>query len=143
MPGPQYSLFTTPLESPGSFEGFLRNGFHVRIVTNCYSALEAIKASPPDLILCSHTCLNNGIGGLLGILMNEFDLLQTPLIVVTGDRPEEDTQMLQLLVGAVDYVPRSIDPRLLRWKVMNWTYLKREMDRLRRQSRAEQTQAPS
>ena len=125
------------------FEGVLRNGFRVRIVTTCQAAADSLKTDPPDLVLCDHVCLRAGEGELLDALTNGSDVLETPLIVVTADRPEEDAEMLKLVLGAIDCVPRSVAPRLLRWKVRNWIHLKREMDRLRHQTLGQgQLEAP-
>ncbi|MBI5571184.1 MAG: response regulator [Desulfomonile tiedjei] len=122
-------------------EGVLRNGFQVRIVTTCQAAVDFLKTDSPDLVLCDHVCLHAGKGELLDALTNGSEVLEIPLIVVAAERPEEDAELMKLLVGAVDCVPRSVPPRLLRWKVRNWIHLKREIDRLRYQSRGEEKPA--
>ena len=117
------------------FEGVLRNGFQVRIVATYQAAVGILKADPPDVVLCHHDCLHAGKGELLDTLTNGAEVLEIPLIVISAESPEEDTELLNLLVGTVDCVPRSVAPRMLRWKVRNWIHLKREMDRLRNQGR--------
>ena len=91
-------------------EGILRNEFRVRMVANCHAAVEFIKADPPNLVLCDHVCLHTGNGELLDALTNDVAVLQIPLIVVTGDRPEENAQMLKTFVEVVDCVQRSVAP---------------------------------
>jgi signal transduction histidine kinase len=113
------------------FEGVLRGGFRANVVMDCDGALDALRIDPPDLILCDIGCLAADATGFLGTLREEFDFAQIPLIVVTGDHPGQQEEAMRLRFGAVDFIQRSISPRLLKWKVENWLYIKREVDRIR------------
>ncbi len=123
------------------FEGVLRGGFRPTVVMDCKQALDVLRIHPPDLILCDIACLAADAAGFLLTLREEFDFTQVPLIVVTGDHPTQQEEVIRLRFAAVDLIQRSISPRLLKWKVENWLSIKEEVDRIRQAGASSEMEA--
>ena len=112
------------------FEGVLRNGFRTHVFTSCNDALLTLESDPPDLILCDVNCLAGNTTELCKHSSTVSTSSKTPLIVVIGDRPDQNVEMMKLDHDVMDFVHESITPRLLVWKVKNWLCFKQELKQL-------------
>ena len=112
-------------------DGVLRNGFRVRTGTDSGDALGYLRTDPPDCILCDVDCLGEDSAVLLDALENDLGFLEIPVILILRERSGDLGQTRRLLTNAADCVSLSIDPYLLKWKVMNVISLKREVAHLR------------
>jgi signal transduction histidine kinase len=112
------------------FEGVLRNGFRTHVFMSCNDALSTVKSDPPDLILCDAHCLAGNTSRQCKVMNRISPASKTPLIVVIGERPDQNVEMKKLELDVMDFVHESINPRLLVWKVKNWLCLKLELEEL-------------
>ena len=112
-------------------EGVLRYGFRVDVARDGSNALELVEKEPPDLILCDIRCLKKDDWGRSGAPDDYYGLFEIPMILVLGNQQQYYAEMVKMRFGAVDCVHESIPPRLLRWKVRNWVYLKDQVNLLR------------
>ncbi|WP_313333895.1 diguanylate cyclase [Sphingobium yanoikuyae] len=107
----------------------LEDDYEVCFATSGQQALDAARASHPDLVL-------------LDVLMPDIDgfevcrqlkgdplLADIPVIFTTGLGDTED-EMRGLSLGAIDYVTKPIQPAILRARVSNHVELKRLRDQL-------------
>ena len=116
-------------------EGVLRNGFRVEVVKDCREALAHVEQGTPDLMLCDIGCLTNDYWGRLGAVDEYYGFFEIPTIVVCNNQPQHYAEMVKMRFGAVDCVNESLPPRVLRWKVRNWIYLKDQVGSLKRLER--------
>lgn len=113
------------------FDGVLRNGFCVIVANSSADGLKYLQQNHVDLILCQAYCLNTAPTDLLDALENDFEFLEVPLLLLVGDRSAEYGELGKLVTNAADCISESVNPCLLKWKVMKWISLKREVGRLR------------
>ncbi len=112
-------------------DGVLRNAFKVRSSGESAEALGHLREDPPDAILCDADCLTDDSDEILRVLETNDGCPEIPLILLLRERCEDFAHTRKLLSKAADCVSLSINPTLLKWKVMNLITLKREMARLR------------
>lgn len=130
-PRPKILIIHNSVSVARFLEGILRKGFEVKIAPTLQQALDCLKIEPPDLVLCHCAHLDNGDGELLCTATGAGAWDAIPLVIVVDEGQRVDTQLMKHLWGAVDYVSKSTDPRLLSWKLHNWIHLKNELSRLR------------
>jgi len=89
-----------------------REGYRLRIFTHGEQALDAIMASPPDLVI-----LDLNLPGMSGIEICQYmrrneATVDVPVIMLTA-RTEEIDKIIGFEVGADDYVTKPFSPREL------------------------------
>lgn len=95
----------------------LRKAGHVvGAVNNGADAWKAVLAKRPDLVILD--CNMPEASGLLVLreMRNRMDLVDTPVMILTGRRSESDVT-LAMYEGANDYVKKPFDPEELVFRV--------------------------
>lgn len=103
--------------------------YEVFMATSGEQALEIARSMAPDLILLD--VVMPGMDGLevCRLLKSEPRTCAIPVIFVTfRDSPSQETACLQ--AGAVDFIPRPLNPAVVRARVKTQLNLKRQADRL-------------
>jgi two-component system phosphate regulon response regulator PhoB len=87
-----------------------REGFQVQVFARGDSALEAVRAAPPDLLVLD--LMLPGLDGLelTRILKRDPALARVPIIMLTA-RSEEVDRIVGLELGADDYITKPFSPR--------------------------------
>ena len=103
--------------------------FRVRTVRNGREALEAVRESPPDLILSDVMMPELSGLELCRAIKGDADLRSIPVVLVTS-KAERDMKIEGLEIGADDYVTKPFHPRELLARVRSLvrvTHLQREL----------------
>ncbi len=113
---------------------FLDKDWNVLSVSNGQSALDVAAKNMPDLIL-----LDIGLPDIEGFdvclqFKDDPQLKSIPIIFLTSHASPE-FEIKGFDVGGVDYVPKPINPRILRVRVRNHIELKQNRDALERLAR--------
>ena len=114
------------------FDGVLRTDFRMGIATNSADGLKYLQENPVDVILCQASCYRQTPNYLADYLEKDSGFLENPLLLLLGERLEICPEIDKGKSKALDCISESINPCMLKWKVMNWITLKREVDRLRK-----------
>jgi diguanylate cyclase (GGDEF)-like protein len=104
--------------------------YKVQMATSGEQALAICRSRPPDLVL-----LDVVMPGMDGFevcrqLKADDTTKDIPVIFVTGHN-EEEAETLGLDVGAVDFISKPINPRIVRARVRTHLTMKRQSDLLR------------
>jgi CheY-like chemotaxis protein len=91
-------------------------GHHATVVDDGPGALTLLRDEPFDLVLVDLRLPPNGARELVGAMKRDPELRHIPVIVTTED-PDTEAITACLDAGAEDYLPKPVDPRLLRARV--------------------------
>lgn len=107
----------------------LEDDYEICFATSGEQALEVARSVLPDLILLD--VLMPGIDGyeVCRMLKDDMLLADVPIIFTTG-LSDQEAETKGLLLGAIDYVTKPIQPVVLRARVRNHIELKRLRDQL-------------
>ncbi len=108
----------------------------IRFATGGEAALRQLREAPADLVL-----LDAEMPGMSGFqvceaLKEDPALRDMPVIFVTG-RSDQESELLGLETGAVDFIAKPISPPLLLARVRNQLHIKSLTDELRRLARVD------
>lgn len=102
-------------------EHFLRlAGFRVLSARTAEKGLEIARCEIPNLIVMDLTL--PGLNGktAVGLLKHDPDLAPIPVLLISG-RPPEELNLIMLVTGAADVLPKPFRPDELVVKVRRWT----------------------
>ena len=91
--------------------GYLeQSGYHVSVAYDGETALHAIRAERPDLIVLDLMLPGRSGWEITRIVREDGTLSQTPIIMLTA-RVEDTDRILGLELGADDYITKPFNPR--------------------------------
>jgi diguanylate cyclase (GGDEF)-like protein len=111
----------------------LRELYRISFATNGVSALDMARATPPDLILLDIMMPEMDGYEVCRIIKSDALLQDIPVIFITAMSEAED-EAVGLELGAVDYIAKPFNTKLVQLRVRNHLELKRQRDILGRLS---------
>jgi len=109
------------------------NNLTITFATNGKSALESISKKQPDLILMDIIMPEMNGYELCKILKDDSKTMHIPIMFITAKSEDED-EYYGFNLGAVDYITKPFNPKLVRARVENQLRLKRKTDLLEKLS---------
>ena len=94
-----------------------KEGYAIRTCASAKEAFAACVESPPDLLLSDVSMPEEDGLSLLSRLRAEKKTRHVPVILMSGVRKDAEEQAEGLDSGADDYLPKPVEPKLLRSKI--------------------------